>query len=256
MTAPSAPNDQPTGSEAVDPIADGPVTATGGRLGSPTWLRALVLGVTLGLLGGAIGWAIGSHREPDDGLSSNDIGFLRDMYAHHGQAIQMSKIALAAPDVSAGLKSYAVEFLTDQSFERGVFNTILSRAGLATDEPNETAMGWMGAPVPVAEMAGMATEAQMNELQAATGRDAEALFIALMSEHHLGGLHMADYEVRHGKDKLVRRLALAALKSQRAEVIELNLYRKANNLPIPAGFTDPTQDPRLNPIGLQVGSID
>jgi uncharacterized protein (DUF305 family) len=96
----------------------------------------------------------------------------------------------------------------------------------------------------------------MNELQAATGRDAEALFIALMSEHHLGGLHMADYEVRHGKDKLVRRLALAALKSQRAEVIELNLYRKANNLPIPAGFTDPTQDPRLNPIGLQVGSID
>lgn len=243
-------------SDHVDPVdqdlEDSTPSTSGGLLGPATWPRALILGLAFAVLGASIGWSVAATNDKHDGMSSVDIGFLRDMFAHHGQAVQMTKVLLYKDDVSKEVKLYAQEILADQSYERGIFNTLLTRAGLSTDEPNGMAMGWMGAPTPVEQMAGMATTAQMKELEDAKGKEAEALFIALMSEHHLGGLHMSDAEVRKGDDKLVRRLAETSLKNQRAEIIELDLYRQRAKLPIPSGFSDPTKDPRLNPLSLHL----
>lgn len=242
-----APVGAPESSESTDATGGGPAPS-GGPLGPATWTRALVLGLALAVLGGAIGWTIGQRHE--DPLSRSDVGFMQDMYFHHTQAVQMTKILLFKPDVSRDLDSYAEEILADQRYEQGLFNAILDRYDEPVNNPDETAMGWMGRPVRRDQMTGLATEQQMAELNDATGADAEALFIALMTEHHLGGLHMADYEARHGKDATVRKMARAMVKTQRGEVIDLNSYRLRKKLPIPTGFGDPLKDPRLNPLSL------
>jgi uncharacterized protein (DUF305 family) len=40
-------------------------------------------------------------------------------------------------------------------------------------------------------MAGMATDVELDALRAASGRDAEVLFLQLMIRHHEGGVQMA-----------------------------------------------------------------
>lgn len=219
----------------------------GGGFGPLTGLRVVVLLVAVAFLAGAIGWAASERgRDP---LSSTDVGFLQDMGYHHEQAVQMSLLLLAKDDVDEGLQSYAQEILLEQRYEQGLFNAILDRFGHAST-PGDEAMGWMGTPLPTDRMEGLAPEAQIDGLREAEGADAEALWIALMTEHHLGGLHMADWEARHGKDTASRNIARAMVAAQRSEVIDLDRYRTTNELALPDGFTDPLQDQRLNPLSF------
>lgn len=229
----------PTDTDAVVAVDAGGPTLT--------WGRVVALVVAVAFLGGAIGWAIGQRRV--DPFSATDVGFMQDMGLHHEQAIQMSILLLDKEGIDDDLRSFAIEYLVGQRYEQGIFNGLLDRFGHSSD-PGDTVMGWMGPPVPADQMEGLATDAQMADLRAATGTEAESLFIALMSEHHLGGLHMADEEARKGHDKTVRNLALAMVKTQRGEVIDLDRYRRNHDLPIPAGFTDPMDDQRLNPLSI------
>ncbi len=211
-------------------------------------LQIAVLVAACAFLGSTIGFVVG-QRSNDDPLSTVDVGFMQDMGEHHTQAVQMSLLLLDKPEVDGGLKSFATEIIIGQRYEQGVFASTLSRFGHAS-EPGDTVMGWMGEPYPVDEMPGLATEAQMAELADAEGDDAAALWIALMCEHHLAGLHMADYEARHGSDSTTVKLAKAMVKTQRSEVIDIQRYRTTHDLPIPDGFTDPLDDQRLNPISF------
>lgn len=230
------------------PVVDGGRSGGGGPLGPATWPRALVLAVAVAFLAGTIGWAIGGRD--DDPFNDADVGFMQDMTYHHTQAVQMSKILLFKDGIDRELQAFAEEFLGDQRFEQGIFNALLTRFGHPVTPADELAMGWMGTPVPAAEMAGMATEDQMQALRDAQGEEAEALFIALMSEHHLGGLHMSDQVIRRGSDETVHNVATGMLKTQRDEVMDLARARERLGLPIPDGFEDPTQDQRLHPLSL------
>lgn len=211
------------------------------------WSRVLVLVAAVAFLAGALGWAIGQRDQ--DPLSATDVGFLQDMGLHHEQAIQLSLLVLGKDGIDPDLRSFANEYILGQRFEQGIFNALLDRFGHSSD-PGETVMEWMGPGVPAADMAGMASEAEMEQLERLEGRDAESLFISLMSEHHLGGLHMADYEARKGQDRTVRNVALAMVRTQRGEVIDLDRYRERHDLPIPDGYEDPMKDQRLNPLSI------
>jgi len=79
----------------------------------------------------------------------------------------------------------------------------------------------MDQPVPLERMPGMATEAQMDELQAATGPEADALFVELMTAHHEGGIHMADFAAENGDRRDVRSLAERMAANQRGEIVDL-----------------------------------
>lgn len=81
-------------------------------------------------------------------------------------------------------------------------------------------MGWMDAPVPVDEMPGLATEAQMDALKAAEGAEADALFLDLMAEHHRGGAHMAAFAAEQADDPGVRALAARMARNQAIEIAE------------------------------------
>lgn len=215
----------------------------------PSWLQLVALGLAVAFLAGAVGFLVGDRRGSADPLSTVDVGYLRDMGYHHDQATEMSLILTGKDDIDPNLKAFANEIVVGQRFEQGIFNATLDRYGHTTDVGDEV-MGWMGEPAAPDEMVGLATPEQMDQLRQATGDEAAALWIALMSEHHLAGLHMADYEARHGQDETTVNLAEATVKSQRGEVIDLARYRKAHDLPIPEGFTDPLEDQRLNPISF------
>lgn len=252
-----------------DPAPDGAAEPDGGAGPSRggRWLstgQVIVLVAAVAFLVGAIAYVVGDNSGSADPLNDVDVGFMQDMGYHHEQAVQMALLLLAKDDVDDGLKKFATEVVVGQRYEQGIFSATLDRFGHASEpgeeDPNALpsddldggeVMGWMGEPVPIDDMPGLATEEQMAELEAATGEEAEALWIALMSEHHLAGLHMADYAARHGRDDTTVNLAEAIVKNQRSEVIDYARYRRDRELPIPDGFTDPTKDQRLDPLSFR-----
>lgn len=221
------------------------------RFGPLTPLRVVALVVAVAFLAAAVTWTVGDRTR--DPLNDVDVGFMQDMGYHHDQAVQMSLLLLAKDGVPSDLRHFAQEIIMDQRFEQGIFNAILDRFGYPA-EPGDEVMGWMGMePMPRDAMEGLATDDQMQQLRDAEGTDAEALWIALMTEHHLAGLHMADWAARHGQDATVRNLARAMVRGQRSEVIDIDRYRRREGLPIPEGFGDPLKDQRLNPLSLAEG---
>jgi uncharacterized protein (DUF305 family) len=232
-------------SDVVDPAPaaldseadDGPGPGRARGLGPA---RVAVLVAAVAFLAGAVGWALGGRDT--DPLNATDVGFLQDMSLHHEQAIQMSLLLLDKDDVDPELGLYAVEIIMSQRFDQGIFNATLDRFGHPS-APGDTVMGWMGHGIPADQMPGMASTEQMGQLRDAGGAEAESLWIALMSEHHVGGLHMAEQAAETGQDATVLALARGTMQIQADEVLELARYRARHELPFPEGFTDPVEHP-------------
>ena len=64
----------------------------------------------------------------------------------------------------------------------------------------------------------MATAEQLASLQAATGVEAERIYLTLMIAHHLGGVEMADAVLVRSDERVVRSLAASIVKAQTSEV--------------------------------------
>ena len=60
----------------------------------------------------------------------------------------------------------------------------------------------------------------LEQLEQASGRQADRLFLTLMREHHLGGVHMADEAAAHASDPDIRELAARMARNQRIEANE------------------------------------
>jgi len=244
VTTPDAPPEKSAGSGRNDPPDAGPSEGEGGRpgrSGGPSVFQAIALVVALCALAGIIGWRIG-HTEPSrPGADSVDVGFMYDMSAHHQQAVSMALIYLRHGEDPL-LLQIAREIATYQSAEIGMMNTYLSQWERDGNRP-ALAMGWMQPPVPRNQMPGLATKAQMAELEAARGFELDNLFTKLIIEHHAGGIHMAAYAATHAEEASTRRWGAAMADGQRGEISELNRWRTRHGLPtiVPplAEFTPP-----------------
>jgi uncharacterized protein (DUF305 family) len=191
--------------------------------------QVVVLVIALCFLAGVVGWMIGRPSEAK--FDDVDVGFLSDMQTHHGGAIALGFAYLRNEDDSL-VGHYAREIVLDQAQEISTMNSYLGQAGAVDDRSvnDDVAMDWMGLAVPKAEMPGMASEAEMAALRAATGRDADDQFTKLMIRHHAAGVAMADYAVEHGENDSVKRLAASMARLQRAEIAEMNSRRKSLGL--------------------------
>jgi uncharacterized protein (DUF305 family) len=69
-------------------------------------------------------------------------------------------------------------------------------------------------------MPGMQSQEQIDELAAATGADPDLLFFVMMTDHHLGAVHMADYEAANGTDPEIIEIAKAVSRNRQIEVVE------------------------------------
>ncbi len=183
-------------------------------------INIITMVVATALVAGMIGWLIAdAGAEPD--ANDVDVGFLQDMRDHHDQAIQMSLIYLTRPDTAPGLRTVARSVLVGQGVDVGRMIQLLRDLDAPEAADSDEAMAWMGMPTPRDQMLGMATEEQLEQLGAASGADADRLFVELMSAHHQGGIHMAEFAATEAGNEEVREMAASLADSQADEILEL-----------------------------------
>ncbi|MFJ9429971.1 DUF305 domain-containing protein [Streptomyces sp. NPDC101490] len=188
---------------------------------------AAVTAVALALLfaGGAVTVASGGEEAPRTPASlSADAGFARDMSVHHQQAVEMSFIVRDRTR-NEEVRRLAYDIANTQANQRGMMLGWLDLWGLPKTESGTEPMAWMGmgasgdtGPLDGALMPGMATNAQLDELRKAEGRAAEVLYLKLMTEHHRGGVHMAEGCVQKCSVDVERNLAQGMVDGQRSEM--------------------------------------
>ena len=180
---------------------------------------AVVMALAVGglLFVAAARWATADHRvEP---YGNADIGFLQDMIDHHQQALLISNTYLAA-NPNGDAAPYAREVILFQERDIARMDAWLSDAGMTRGTPDRQAMAWMGMPTTVAHMPGMQDPAKIDALAVATGADADRLYFQIMSEHHLGGAHMADAAASGARRSEIREFAEKMAYNQRIEIVE------------------------------------
>ena len=189
----------------------------------PWWQSKLnlgVLGLAIALLCGALGWVIGNNRAIPD-PNTTDIGFLQDMRAHHEQAVYLGLNYLSVQGTDRDLRDIAREVVFSQSIEIGRMIQLLRQFGATETNESDVAMTWMNEPTPTDRMPGLASQADIHKLLASTGAEADQLFVALMTAHHEGGIHMAQYALDHANVIEVRRFAFSMISGQTGEMNEM-----------------------------------
>ena len=183
-------------------------------------VNVVALAIASALVAGMIGWLLASvAAEPDGG--EVDVGFLQDMRVHHEQAVQMGFIYLDRPDTDPGLRVDARSIVLGQGIDVGRMIQLLRELDAPEAAEGDAAMAWMGMPTTHAEMDGMATEAQLDELAASAGSTADDVFVRLMVAHHRGGIAMAEFAAEQAGSEEVRAMAAATAANQTTEIPEL-----------------------------------
>ena len=95
----------------------------------------------------------------------------------------------------------------------------------------------MNEPTPIDRMPGLASEADIDKLLASTGTDADKLFVDLMTAHHQGGIHMAQYAAEHANEIEVRRLATSMVTGQTGEISEMRSAARRSDTRASSGQT-------------------
>jgi uncharacterized protein (DUF305 family) len=203
------------------------------------WLRLFLVGVlTLAALVavGTGGVLLGRHgRSAGVADSSVDAGFARDMSIHHTQAITM---ATYENDYSTdpALKLLAFDIETEQQFQLGQMQGWLDSWGLPRGT-TRTQMSWMDGHGELASdglMPGMATAAEINQLETLRGTALDIDFLQLMIRHHQGGVGMEQYAAQHAESSYVRQLASNMVATQSSEIVAMEQsLRQLGGAPLP-----------------------
>ena len=208
------------GAADADAVADDDLVAAP-RAG--THRALLVLGALVALLVGVLGTLVvvqSRTAAPSD--FGADAGFARDMQTHHAQAVEMAFLVRDRTD-DPELRTVAYDIITSQQQQAGQMYGWLVQWGLP-QTGSRPPMAWVGGEHgaahadPDGTMPGMATPAQLAELEAATGTEAERIFLRLMIAHHEGGVAMADAAVAEARTPEVRTLAGAIAAAQASEI--------------------------------------
>lgn len=174
---------------------------------------------------GAITYAVAEDADGGGtgtpGAESADAGFARDMAVHHQQAVEMSYIVRDRTR-NEDVRRLAYDIAQTQSNQRGMLLGWLDLWGLpkVSAEPPMTWMGMgdMASGKDGALMPGMATNTDLKKLQSLNGKQAEVLYLQLMTAHHQGGIHMAEGCVAKCTVGVEKRLAQGMVDAQQSEL--------------------------------------
>nr|WP_202433019.1 DUF305 domain-containing protein [Streptomyces sp. SID7815] len=150
---------------------------------------------------------------------SADVGFARDMSVHHQQAVEMAFLVRDRTD-DEDVRRLAYDIINTQANQRGMMLGWLE----SWDRPKSSdrpPMEWMGHPVTPSDgslMPGMATDTELDRLRAADGKDAEVLFLRLMTVHHRAGADMARAAAGAAGTDEIRSLAAGMARAQESEI--------------------------------------
>jgi uncharacterized protein (DUF305 family) len=182
----------------------------------------LVIGLLLGYAAGFL-----TPRSSTPGETSPEAGFARDMSTHHAQAVAMAMLA-QRKGVKAEVRGLGGDIALTQQAQIGMMDQWL-RDWKVNSNSDSAPMSWMPAGMNQLDnglMPGMATQAQMDALDAATGPEFDRLFLQLMINHHLGGIHMVEGILGVSDNPDVTWLASAMKTGQQGEITALRNLQK------------------------------
>ncbi|MDQ0580616.1 DUF305 domain-containing protein [Streptomyces rishiriensis] len=173
---------------------------------------------------GAITYSVaedGAAQTATPAADSADAGFARDMAVHHQQAVEMSYI-VRDRTADADVRRLAYDIAQTQANQRGMLLGWLDLWGLpkvSSDGP----MAWMGMGgmsdgEDGALMPGMATDGELKKLGTLNGEQAEIFYLQLMTDHHKGGIHMAEACAAKCTVGVEKRLARGMVEAQQSEI--------------------------------------
>jgi uncharacterized protein (DUF305 family) len=168
--------------------------------------------------------------------SAVDHCYVEGMIPHHEQALELSRLVLAADDVRERTRALAEFIVIDQQTEieaMAAWQDAWARAipveGASSAHVGHHSSDVAGIPTGCGDhaashstMAGMATPEQLAALAAADGAMADRLFLELMIVHHEGALEMATVAVTTGSNAFVRSSAKHVLVEQDREIAAMS----------------------------------
>lgn len=156
------------------------------------------------------GNATEGRQEPAQGDHNQaDVSFAQGMIPHHRQAIEMADLA-ESNALSPQVRDLAAQIKAAQGPEIATMTSWLEEWG----EPVAAEMGGHSGM-------GMMDEAEMGDLDAATGAEFDRMFLEMMIEHHRGAVTMAERELEEGQFAPAMELAQNVIDSQNAEIEEM-----------------------------------
>jgi uncharacterized protein (DUF305 family) len=166
-----------------------------------------------------------------------DLAFAQQMIVHHQGAIEMADLAPTRA-ASQQVKDLAVRIKAAQGPEIQQMQGWLTTWGAAmpsstnassSEDTTGMDMGGMGSQgqmtsggvTTAMSIPGMMSDADMQQLTAASGTEFDRLFLQQMIVHHQGALEMAGTELAQGSSAAALALAQSIKTSQTAEITEM-----------------------------------
>ncbi|MGW0685859.1 DUF305 domain-containing protein [Streptomyces sp. NPDC002754] len=148
------------------------------------------------------------QRGSDDTPNSADVTYAQMMIPHHEQALKMTRLAPKQAE-SEQVKGLAERITAAQGPEIETMRGWLQKYGRDTAPEGHHAHD---------AMPGMATEAQLKKLKAASGKAFDELFLKLMITHHQGAVTMATEVKSGGNNVQVEEMADDVIAQQTSEI--------------------------------------
>lgn len=168
---------------------------------------------------GAGSQASTSAATPAD-YNDADVAFVSGMAPHHEQAVEMAEILLSK-DPSPEVTALAEQIRAAQGPEIEQLEQMLNHVGVESAGGHSGGHGASHGDGDTTVHAGMMSDAQLQELEQATGTAAERLFLEHMIEHHRGAVEAAETELADGTYPPALELAERIRASQTEEIVEM-----------------------------------
>lgn len=151
-----------------------------------------------------------------------DVRFVSGMIGHHAQAIVMARMA-SSHGASPALRTLAGRIINAQQDEIAIMQQWLRDRGQPVPDPAATphVHGSTNGMQHDMRMPGMLTEEQLQQLDAARGKEFDRLFLVDMIQHHRGAVTMVQELLNNpgaGQDDTVFKLAADINVDQTTEI--------------------------------------
>ena len=154
-----------------------------------------------------------SIKPLEDEYNDADRDFVEMMVPHHHQAVLMAELASSRAEDDQ-VARFAQRIGDTQKGEIAVLQAWLEERDLPRASLTPTGEH-------AEHMAGMLTQAQLDELAAARGAAFDRLFVKRMIAHHEGAVAMADRALSDGSEAINRTFAADVAATQSAEITRL-----------------------------------
>ncbi|MFH9813967.1 DUF305 domain-containing protein [Streptomyces sp. NPDC017230] len=169
---------------------------------------------------GPHGSASASADAGQEAHNAQDVAFAQGMIPHHRQALEMARLA-AGRSASAEVEDLAARIEKAQDPEISTMTGWLKAWGEEVPQATEPMPGMDGHSAH-SGMPGMMDGQDMAELEKASGKVFDTMFLTMMVEHHEGAVEMAATETAKGRYAPAKALADDIATAQNAEITEMN----------------------------------